>query len=78
MKTTRYPDSSPMPYAAPRDLQGVLDEFEWLGIVRKTGEFRNGRPVYIMTEFGRKLGDENPGEKFSAAVEILARRKPAQ
>jgi len=69
---------APIPYSPPTDVQGVLDEFEWLGIVRKTGEFRKGRPVYIMTEFGRKLGDENPGAKFSAAVEMLARRKLAQ
>lgn len=78
MKTTRYRGRSPMPYSTPTDVQGVLDEFEWLGIVCKTGEFRKGKPVYIMTEFGRKLGDENPGEKFIAAVEMLARRKLAQ
>jgi hypothetical protein len=77
MKTTRNRDSSPTPYTAPTDVQGVLDEFEWLGIARKTGEFRKGRPVYTLIEFGRKLGDENPGEKFSAAVEALARRKLA-
>jgi hypothetical protein len=62
-------------YEVPTDVQGVLDEFEWLGIVRKSGEFRNGKPVYVLTEFGQTLGDENPGDKFDAAVNDLVRRK---
>lgn len=68
-------DTTKEPYQVPTDVQGVLDEFERLGIVRKTSEFRNGRPVYELTEFGEKLGDDNPGESFDAAVDALARRK---
>lgn len=58
-------------------LQNVLDEFELLGIVRKTGEFRKGKPVYVMTEFGKQFGDEHPGDELDAAVKALLRRRRA-
>ncbi len=64
------------PYETPTDVQGLLDEFEWLGILCKTGEFRRGQPVYVVTEFGKKLGDVYSGEaEFNAAVRALIRRK---
>lgn len=62
-------------YETPKDVQGVIDEFEWLGIMCKSGEFRNGKPVYALTEFGKKFGDDNPGEAFDPAVRALIQCK---
>lgn len=69
-------DENDPPYTEPKDVRGVLDEFEWLGIVRRSG-YRKGKPVYVLTEFGEKLGDDNPGDKFEPAVKALVRRKLA-
>ena len=67
-------DENEPSYTAPKDVRDVLDEFEWLGIVRRSG-YRKGKPVYVLTEFGKKLGDD--GEMFEAAVKALVRRKLA-
>ena len=78
MKDGRKIDIFPMPHSAPTDVQGVLDEFEWLGIMRRTGEWRKGQPVYAITEFGRRIREDYPGDKeFSAAIEALIRLKLA-
>ena len=62
----------------PTDGQAVLDEFEWIGIIRRTGEWRKGQPVYALTEFGLRIGEDYPGEKeFNAAVEALILHKLA-
>ena len=57
------------------DLQNALDDLESAGIVRKTGEFRKGQPVYVLTEFGRTFRDEHPGDDVGAAVEALLRKR---
>lgn len=54
-------------------LQEEFDTGERLGILKKTGDIRNGKPVYCMTEFGTKFFDAHEGEDFEAAVERLAR-----
>jgi DNA-binding PadR family transcriptional regulator len=33
-------------------IQQVLQEVEREGLVKRTGEYRNGRPVYSLTECG--------------------------
>ena len=35
----------------------ILKEFEAVGVVRRTGETRNGRPVYVLTEIGKELDE---------------------
>jgi len=42
--TTKPVDSMPL-----KDIQEFLYELERLGIVRRTGEFQNGNPVFIST-----------------------------
>ncbi len=76
MATGKKLDDPLSAYEAPKNIQDICDEFDWLGIFRRTGEWRRGQPVYALTEFGRKFGYENRGEKeFAAAVEALTRRK---
>jgi hypothetical protein len=62
---------------SPKEVQAVFDKFEWLGLVRKTGVSRKGQPVYELTEFGVKLGEDNPGQPFEAAINALVQRKLA-
>lgn len=42
--TTNEPDTP---------IQQCLVEMEQLGMIRRTGEFRDGRPVFEITELGR-------------------------
>lgn len=59
-------------------LQQLLDEGERVGIYRKTGEFRKGQPVYVITEFGIKFGKAHPdSDDFDAAyAELLEAQEP--
>ena len=38
-------------------LQEALDDLERDGCAIKTGEFRNGKPVYVLTEKGKLEAD---------------------
>ena len=37
----------------PEECQKVLDELERLGLAMRTGEYRDGFPVYVATEYWR-------------------------
>ena len=41
-------------------IREALAELERLGVVAKTGEMRNGRPVFAVTEFSEKLREQYP------------------
>ena len=57
-------------------IRATLAEFERLGLVAETGEMRNGRPVFALTEFSEKLREQYPNEEdFWAAVDALERQK---
>jgi hypothetical protein len=57
-------------------IREALAELERLGVVAKTGEMRNGRFVFALTEFSKKLQEQYPNEEdFWAAVEALERQK---
>ena len=53
-------------------IREALAELERLGVVAKTGEMRNGRPVFAPTEFSEKLREQYP---LWAAVYALERQK---
>ncbi len=38
------------------DIEKALRELERLGLAYRTGEFRNGRPVYVAAEFLERSG----------------------
>ena len=42
------------------DTDNRLAELEQMGLVEKTGEYRNGKPVWIMTAYARQLHAEHP------------------
>jgi hypothetical protein len=55
------------------EIQQALAQLESLGLVAKSGEFRQGRPVYVTTVFSQKLRDAHPSEEeFWKAVEQLS------
>jgi hypothetical protein len=35
------------------EIQQAIDELEQLGLIRRNGKFRRGKPVYVATELGR-------------------------
>jgi hypothetical protein len=36
------------------DVQGIFDELERDGLICRTGEMRNGQPVYVATALGKR------------------------
>ena len=48
-----------------------LAELEQMGLVEKTGEYRNGKPVWRATERAPQLDDEDP-----EALDRLVERGP--
>ena len=40
----------------------TFDELEALGLIRRTGAFRNGQPVYTVTERGRNANLASEGK----------------
>jgi DNA-binding PadR family transcriptional regulator len=40
------------------EIQRTLEALEAERKVKRTGEFRNGRPIYVVTEAGRAEADE--------------------
>jgi DNA-binding PadR family transcriptional regulator len=49
--------------AAPRSLEDIrkaLHDLETLGLVRRTGEIRRGRPVFALTALGRAMNPNGP------------------
>jgi DNA-binding FadR family transcriptional regulator len=62
--------------ASLESIREALAELERLGMVAKTGEMRNGRPVFVVTKFSKKLREQYPNEEdFWAAVYALERQK---
>lgn len=45
------------------EIQRTLDELEADGLVRRTGELRNGEPVYALTERGQRWGCDDAAER---------------
>ncbi len=49
------------------DIRQAMHELEALGLIRKTGELRRGRPVYVVTERGRTAAQfdvPDPAQQF--------------
>jgi DNA-binding PadR family transcriptional regulator len=40
---------------APTEIMKVLMRLEAKGLIRRNGEFRDGRPVFVITELGKLL-----------------------
>ena len=48
-----------------------LEEMEQMGVVEKTGEYRDGKPLWRLTDYARQLDDEHP-----EALDALYARGP--
>jgi hypothetical protein len=44
---------------AAAEIQQAFDQMEQLGLIRRTGEFRRGKPVFDTTELGRTVLSSN-------------------
>ena len=42
------------------EIEQAMRNLEQLGLIRRTGEFRNGKPVYKITELGRLVNFNVP------------------
>jgi DNA-binding PadR family transcriptional regulator len=51
-----YEGERPSERQIKREIARMLEDFEREGLIRRTGEFHNGQPVYTVTEFGRAQG----------------------
>ena len=54
------------------DTEKRLRELEAVGLVERTGEIRDGKPVWKMTAWARQLDTENP-----EVLDSLVKRGPA-
>ena len=65
-----------MPKKPKATLQETLDELVFAGLIEHNGKYRNGRPVYAMTEFGRRFHEQySTDESLSAAIDELLKHQ---
>ncbi|MBR1154279.1 hypothetical protein [Bradyrhizobium sp. JYMT SZCCT0428] len=58
-------DDKPSDLELRNQVQPNFAELERLGLIRRTGELRNGKPVFTLTELGRvHLDHPPPGAKL--------------
>jgi hypothetical protein len=58
------------------DVEKAVLELESVGVIHRRGEFRNGRPLYDITEFGRQLDDACRADgSFSQAIDRLVEQR---
>jgi hypothetical protein len=46
--------------ATPREFHQTLEDLERLGLLERTGEVRNGEPVYVTTAYSAYLRKHDP------------------
>ena len=42
------------------EVNQAIAELALLGILEKTGQYREGHPVWVITDLGRRLSDDHP------------------
>ena len=54
------------------EVERNIHEMEAMGLLRRTGEFRGGKPVFAITDLGRRLAVEAP-----EMIELILSQDPS-
>jgi hypothetical protein len=61
-----------------RGVEAMMERWASLGLLKRTGDYRNGKPVYAKTAFFDRLSEQHPtNQAFEAAIDALVKQRQA-